>query len=141
MKNTIARPRFTALTIIALALGAAAALRFTACVPLAAPAPQEGVTDVLMQNIAFVPNQVTIRAGQSVRWTNVDPVIHTTTSGNPGDPDVGSLWDSGNMNPGESFTHQFDEPGEFIYFCEVHPNIMRNARVIVEPADGSRSAP
>lgn len=107
------------------------------CNPPVALEPEEGVTDVTMQGIAFVPKEVTIQAGESVRWTNLEslPIVHTTTSGDPTDGNAGELWDSGNLSPGESFVRQFDEPGEFEYFCIPHQDdpAMRNARVIVEP--------
>lgn len=103
------------------------------CVPLV---PEVGVTDVAMQDIAFVPKEVTIRVGERVRWTNLEtlPIVHTTTSGSPGAPD--GLWTSGDLSPGDTpFVRQFDQAGEFIYFCEHHPNVaaMRDAKVIVQP--------
>ncbi len=98
-----------------------------------APPPQAGVTDVQMQNIAFVPGDVTIKQGESVRWTNLDILPHTSTSGNPGGSDAGAIWDSGFLNSGQSFTRQFNEVGEFVYFCRVHPIMMRDAKVIVIP--------
>ncbi len=65
-------------------------------------------------------------------WTNMDFIIpHTATSGNPGDEDLGSVFRSARLSQGETFMHTFNEAGEFIYFCEVHP-AMRNARVIVQ---------
>ena len=108
-----------------------------ACAAPNQPAPVEGVTEVAMEGIAFVPKTVTINVGDSVRWTNLEglPIAHTTTSGDPADGNAGDLWDSGNLSPGGSFTHQFDEAGEFEYFCIPHQGIaaMRNAKVIVEP--------
>lgn len=107
----------------------------TGCTQPTPPEPQEGVTDVAIQGIAFVPKDVTISVGESIRWTNLEPapIAHTTTSGAPGDADAGSIWDSGTLNPGESFTRSFDEPETFIYFCDFHPAIpaMIGARVIV----------
>ena len=104
------------------------------------PDPEEGTTDVLIENLAFSPRNVTINRGERVRWINAEsgafPILHTSTSGDPGDPDEGALWDSGTLSPGETFSQQFDEVGEFVYFCEVHrtdPD-MRGATVtVVEP--------
>jgi len=108
-----------------------------ACAMPNQPPPVEGVTDVTMDDIAFVPKTVTISVGDSVRWTNLEglPIVHTTTSGDPDDGNDGDLWNSGNLSPGDSFTHQFDEAGEFEYFCIPHQALpaMRNAKVIVEP--------
>jgi plastocyanin len=98
------------------------------------PPPQAGVTDVDIVNIAFDPMTVTIDQGDSVRWTNRDLVPHTATSGNPEDADAGAIFDSGNLLQGQSFTRQFDDAGEFIYYCRVHPLMMRDAKVIVRAA-------
>jgi len=98
------------------------------------PDPQDGVTDVSIHGLAFDPRSVIIKVGESVRWTNLEAVIpHTSTSGEPGDPD--GLWDSGTLSSGESFMQTFDEPGEFVYYCTFHPTVpaMVGAKVIVEP--------
>jgi plastocyanin len=56
-------------------------------------------------------DDVTISAGDSITWTNEDDVAHTITSSEGGD------WDSGEIDEeipaGESFTHQFTEPGTY----------------------------
>ena len=118
-------------TLLIVALGS------TGCAAPPAPQPEEGVTDVAMQGLAFVPKEVTIKVGESVRWTNREaaPILHTATSGDPAGGNAGDLWDSGDLSPGESFVRQFDEAGEFIYFCRHHPNTaaMRGAKVIVQP--------
>lgn len=99
------------------------------------PPPEPGVTDVSIRDFAFIPDEITIRAGESVRWINLEPTLiaHTSTSGDPGDDDTGVIWDSGLLVPGEFFTQRFINPGEFIYFCRPHAAIMRTARVIVVP--------
>lgn len=58
----------------------------------------------------------TVEAGTTVSATNQDDVSHTWTS----DDDV---WDSGNLRNGESFEFTFDEPGEYSYFCSIHPQM------------------
>ena len=54
--------------------------------------------------------------GATVTAVNQDGVSHTWTS----DDDV---WDSGGLASGESFEFTFDEPGEFSYFCSIHPQM------------------
>lgn len=94
--------------------------------------PPPGANEVFMRGIAFDPLEIVIDVGESVTWTNMDTVPHTATSGSPGDGDFGSVFRSAQLSRGETFTHTFDESGEFIYFCEVHPGVMRDARVIVQ---------
>lgn len=88
--------------------------------------------EVFMQAIAFNPMEITIQVGESVTWTNQDIVPHTATSGNPGDADLGSIFQSALLLQGGTFTHTFNDAGEFIYYCEVHPVMMRDAKVIVQ---------
>lgn len=90
--------------------------------------------EVEIENVAYRPKDITIQAGQTVRWINNDPVAHTVTSGNPGDADEGSLFDSGDLIQFDSFSHQFNVPGEYVYHCRRHPltPAMVGATVIVQ---------
>jgi len=63
---------------------------------------------------------IELKIFDSIRWENADTAAHTITSGNPEDgPD--EIFDSGLSAPGQSFQWQFNEVGEFDYFCLVHP--------------------
>ncbi len=94
-----------------------------------------GANEVFMQAIAFNPMEITIQVGESVTWTNQDLEPHTVTSGNPGDADLGSIFRSALLSQGGTFTHTFNDAGEFVYYCEVHPGMMRDAKVIVETGE------
>lgn len=95
----------------------------------------DGVTVVSIRNLAFSPKSVTIKVGETVRWENRDIVVHTVTSGNPGDADAGALFDSGDIAFNGQYERTFDTAGTFTYFCIPHQDMaaMRNATVIVEP--------
>lgn len=73
---------------------------------------------VSMIDNAFQPDTVIVNAGDSVVWTNNGTFIHTSTSGVNGVWD--SLWDSGNMAHGVTFTRGFQADGTFDYFCSLH---------------------
>jgi len=88
--------------------------------------------DVTIADFSFQPSTVTIAVGDSVRWTNNGPSAHTVTSGNPGDANAGSLFDSGTLNKGDTFTFQFTTADDYVYFCKIHPTMMNNAHVIVQ---------
>lgn len=94
-----------------------------------------GENVVTIRNFSYSPRSVTIRVGESVRWVNRDFVVHTVTSGNPGDADAGDAFDSGNLSLNDEFSHTFETPGTFVYFCIPHESMasMRGATVIVEP--------
>lgn len=94
--------------------------------------------EIVMEDIAFVDpddgDQTTIDQGDIVEWTNNDPEIHTVTSGSPDDPQAeqGELFASGDLDQNDSYCLQFDELGTFEYFCETHPDQMRDATITVE---------
>jgi plastocyanin len=69
----------------------------------------------------YDPSPLTVNAGTSVTWTNNDSTIHTVTSGLPEQGSIGTLFDSGLINPGKTFTHIFDKTGTFDYSCTLHP--------------------
>ena len=73
-------------------------------------------------NECYIPYDVTIDVGGEVTWTNDDTAAHTVTSGTPeSGPD--GFFDSGLFMAGSTFSVKFDgyEPGEYDYFCMVHP--------------------
>lgn len=76
--------------------------------------------DIDVSGFAFVPATVTIELGETVRWTNRDPVGHTSTA------DDGS-WNNSLSQP---FEYTPDEAGTFTYFCSIHPEM--RATLIVE---------
>jgi len=80
---------------------------------------QATVIQVNISNFAFVPDTVNVTAGDTVRWTNNDQTAHTTTSGTGGVWD--SLWDSGSLSRGASFSFAFTTAGNRPYFCRPHP--------------------
>ena len=85
------------------------------------PAPQPNT--VVIANIAFGPNSLTVSAGTTVTWQNNDGINHTSTS------DSG-VWDTGAIPPGGSKTHTFSAAGTFPYHCNIHT--MMTGTVIVQ---------
>jgi plastocyanin len=76
-----------------------------------------GGKEVSMKKIKFNPASVTVKAGQTVTWTNNDTVGHDVTGDdfNSGDP--------GGLQNGDTFAHTFDKAGTFDYVCTVHPGM------------------
>jgi plastocyanin len=72
-----------------------------------------------MQNIQFDPKDLTVKAGETITFTNDESIPHDVhkTSG-PGEDF--SSGDSGGMQEGDTFELTLDEPGEYEYVCEVH---------------------
>jgi glucose/arabinose dehydrogenase/plastocyanin len=83
----------------------------------------------LLREFAFQPNPLIIQKGSTVTWNNQDVVTHTVTSGYGfSDPQMGKQFDSGLI--GATYEHIFKKPGEYPYFCQVHP--MMQGKVIVK---------
>jgi plastocyanin len=80
-------------------------------------------SSVSIKNFAFSNTSLGVTAGTTVTWTNNDATAHTVTA------DDGSF-DSGNIAPGQSFTHTFSNMGTVNYHCTIHP--MMKAAVIVK---------
>jgi len=76
----------------------------------------------------YIPSVITIQSGQQVTWVNEDSAFHSVTSGFYENPT--ELFDSGHLDPFESYTLDFDETGTFDYFCTLHP--WMKGQVIVE---------
>lgn len=71
-------------------------------------------------NECYTPYEITIDVGDKVTWLNEDMAFHTVTSGNSEDG-IHDLFDSGMFKISEEFSHEFEESGNFSYFCTLHP--------------------
>ncbi|WP_420545483.1 cupredoxin domain-containing protein [Nitrosopumilus sp.] len=67
----------------------------------------------------YLPYTVTISPGDKVTWSNDDTAAHTVTSGTPVETD--GKFDSGLFSPNTTFSHTFENAGNYDYFCMVHP--------------------
>jgi len=68
----------------------------------------------------YVPNVIDVSPNSSVSWTNQDTSSHTVTSGDFTTGPSGQF-DSGLLNTGATFTHQFTAPGVYTYYCTIFP--------------------
>ncbi|NND86698.1 MAG: hypothetical protein HKM23_05135, partial [Nitrosopumilus sp.] len=67
----------------------------------------------------YIPSVIEIEKGKKVTWINEDSAFHSVTSGFYDSPT--DLFDSGYLDPFESYTLVFDETGVYDYFCTLHP--------------------
>ena len=81
------------------------------------PAGASGLT-----TSAFGANPLTVAAGTTVAWTNNDSIAHTSTA-NAGQ------WNSGTINPGDTFRFTFSTPGTYTYHCTIHPGMVGTVTV------------
>jgi plastocyanin len=71
---------------------------------------------VTIDNFAFAPATLTVKAGTTVTWTNKDEEPHTVAASD------GSFHSPG-MGTGATFTHTFSTAGTFDYVCSIHPSM------------------
>ena len=78
---------------------------------------------VTIKGFAFDPATVTIKAGETVTWTNQDSANHTVVADN-------GEFTSGDLGNGATFSFKFDTAGTYAYHCSVHPSM--KATVVVQ---------
>ena len=111
------------LTIFGLVLGAfIISITIFACSKSSTSMYSNNPNSVSIKNFAFSNTSLSVTAGTTVTWTNNDATAHTVTA------DDGSF-DSGNIAPGNSFTHTFSSMGTVHYHCSIHP-MMKGAVIV-----------
>jgi LPXTG-motif cell wall-anchored protein len=79
-----------------------------------------------VHDFAFSPATLTIPVGTTVKITNTGDATHTWSS----DPGATQHWDSGDIEPGSSFSVTFNQAGRFGYHCNIH-SFMTGTIVVV----------
>lgn len=88
----------------------------------------------------FVPARVTIKAGETVTWKNASSdareVAANPAAAKPGTqsalPPNTKPFDSGLLQPGETFSYTFNTPGVYRYFCSANCSASPAGEVIVQ---------
>ncbi len=95
----------------------------------------------MTSDLKFDPPSVTISVGDTVEWRNTSQTVHTVTAdpNKARDPEHVHLpagaetFDSGVLQPGETFRYTFEVAGDYTYFCIPHEMQGMVAEVTVEP--------
>jgi plastocyanin len=102
----------------ALAGGVVAALSFHR------HATSQDVVVVVIRDYKFVPAQLSIKPGTTVRWVNEEKrTTHTVKFAGP------AGLESERLFPGDHFEHRFDQPGFVSYLCGPHPEMTGSIEV------------
>ena len=93
----------------------------------------------------YEPAAITIAVGDTVTWTVTKSIgePHSVTSGKVGEPNAGTLFDSGIeslTNDGQTFQRTFDAPGVVDYFCTVHGAAMSGTVTVLAPGESAPPA-
>ncbi len=88
------------------------------------------ILSVNITDTQFVPSSISINVSNYVNWTNKDSTVHRVVDDNE------TLFDSGNLSQGQSYSFQFPNPMNLTYHCQVNPSL--TGSITVEP-DESRT--
>jgi plastocyanin len=105
---------------LTISLGMVAAAAVTTPSAQAAAGPT-----VNIDNFVFGPEAITVPVGTTVTWVNRDDIPHTVVAND-------KSFKSKVMDTDERFSFTFTKPGEFGYFCSLHPHMV--GKVIVKAA-------
>jgi plastocyanin len=97
------------------AVGVALLWEAAICSPLTAEAPDPN--RILVKDFMFMPISLTVKAGATVTWANMDEEPHTVVS-NTG------LFRSAALDTNETFSFKFDQPGTYHFICSIHPRMV-----------------
>ena len=87
--------------------------------------PQPGSPAISQKNKAFVPSLRVIVAGQSVQFTNDDPVVHNVFS-----TSAARAFDLGKPGPQQTREVTFPTPGLVDVYCNIHEAMFANVLVL-----------
>jgi plastocyanin/uncharacterized membrane protein len=77
---------------------------------------------IVIKQMRFDPPALTVRPGDTVEWRNEDIFAHTATADD-------TSFDSGLLQPGQSWKKTFANAGDLSYHCTPHPNM--KAKIVV----------
>lgn len=83
------------------------------------------IVNLTIRNFAFSTENLTVKKGTTVVWTNNDSIGHTVTGDTPSGPK------SETMSDGQNYSFTFNQMGKFDYRCAIHPN-MKGSVIVVE---------
>ncbi|HEX4184174.1 MAG TPA: cupredoxin family copper-binding protein [Caulobacteraceae bacterium] len=86
----------------------------------AAPAP----VTIRIDNFTFSPPVLVVPVGTTITWVNQDDVPHTAVA------DDHKSFRSKPMDTDERYAFTFTSPGEYPYFCSIHPRM--TAKIVVK---------
>jgi plastocyanin len=100
-----------ALTMISAPLLLSGALTISSSVEAADP------NQVTIKDFMFSPNTITVTAGSTVTWVNMDDEPHTVVSDT-------AMYRSSALDTNEKFSFKFATPGTYHFTCSIHPRMV-----------------
>jgi len=75
-----------------------------------------GQQHVVVDNFSFAPATTAVPVGSTITWTNRDDVPHNIVS-------TEQKFKSPVLDTDEKFSHSFEAPGTYKYYCSIHPKM------------------
>ena len=91
------------------------------------------VTDAAIADFAFSPKTLSVKVGDTVKWTNGDEFPHTVTADN-------GSFGSDDLREGDTFSQTFNQAGTFAYHCDIHPSMTGTVQVGPQPTTTTTAA-
>ena len=107
---------------LVMTVSAVGVVALTSVAATAAPPAATGPT-VRIDNFVFGPETLTVTPGTTVTWINQDDIPHTVVAND-------KSFKSKVLDTDERFSFTFTKPGEYGYFCSLHPHM--TGKVIVK---------
>jgi plastocyanin len=104
-------------------LGATAAL--FAAAPSAPLAGAVNSVAIQIDNFHYSPPMLVVAPGTTVTWTNDDDSPHSVR-------EKDGKFKSAALDTDDKFSETFTAPGEYEYFCSIHPYM--TGKIVVKPA-------
>ncbi|MGK4592614.1 cupredoxin domain-containing protein [Amycolatopsis sp. w19] len=101
-----------------------------------APPVDAATQQVMMQDYAYGPAALTVRAGDTVTWMQHDQAPHdvVTTS-------APVAFRSPQLSAGQSWSYTFTKPGTYSYYCSVHPDMRATVTVLAAETATKQPSP
>jgi plastocyanin len=72
---------------------------------------------IIMSNLSYQPQQLTVKVGDTVTWVNQDGPQHDVVAN-------GGEFKSALLDNGGTFSFTFAKAGTYKYYCSIHPNMV-----------------
>ena len=112
--------------LAALGLGMSIVAAMPDALPAGEAAAAANSATVRIDNFNFTPPALVVAPGTTVTWTNADDSPHTVR-------EKDGKFKSAALDTDDSFSQTFTAPGEYDYFCSIHPYMA--GKIVVKPGE------
>jgi len=109
--------------LVALGLGMALVGALPEALPAGEAAAAASPAVIRIDNFSFTPPTLVVAPGTTVTWTNADDSPHSVR-------EKDGKFKSAALDTNDTFSQTFTAPGEYNYFCSIHPYM--TAKIVVK---------